>query len=175
MTGRPKRALLALLLILLVASIGQPGAKAQGENRVGLVVQFSNGSYLSRCILFSESRISGYDVLLRSGLELGVSVEGGMGVFICSIGGIGCPVTNCMCDYPPNYWSYWHLVNGEWVYSQMGASGHMINHGDVEGWSWGAGSPPVVIPFEQICAPPATDTPLPTETRIPSPTLSATL
>jgi hypothetical protein len=43
----------------------------------------------------------------------------------------------------------------------------------VEGWGWGegvinsSGAQPPVIPFDQICAPPATDTPVPTNTPIP--------
>ena len=163
--------LLLVGLALLLVCLAPPDGQAQGPNQVGLVVQMGDGSYLTRCVTFGEPQISGYDVLLRSGLALEVSAEGGMGAFICGIEGEGCPADDCMCDYPPNYWSYWHLVEGQWVYSQMGAVGYMVNPGDVEGWRWGAGDPlSVVIPLDQICAPPATDTPTPTPTWTPSPT-----
>jgi hypothetical protein len=161
-------------IVCLVGAGSLGFAQAESTNRVALVVQYGDGSVDTRCIEFSEAQISGYDVLLRSGLALEVSVEGGMGAFICGIGEEGCPATDCMCDYPPNYWSYWHLLNGEWVYSQMGAGGYMVSPGNVEGWNWGAGNPPVVIPLEQICVPPATDTPTPTATWTSSPTASAT-
>ena len=175
MNGNPKPASLVLwAVVLLLTGLGLPGAEAQGLNQVGLVVQFGDGSYTTRCIEFSEPQISGYDVLLRSGLNIEASVSGSPGVLICGIEGTGCSVSNCMCDFPPNYWSYWHLVDGEWLYSQMGASGYMVSSGEVEGWNWGEGQPPVVIPLEQICAPPATNTPTPTQTPTPSSTPTAT-
>ena len=173
MSNRPNRVLLMALLILLAADSCPPVAEAEGPNQVGLVVQKGDGSYVTRCIEFSEPQITGYEVLVRSGLTLEISI-GGMGAFVCGIDDEGCPATDCMCDYPPNYWSYWHLSGGQWVYSQMGVGGYMVSPGSVEGWSWGAGTPPAVIPMEQICVPPATDTPIPTATRTPSPTASAT-
>ncbi len=169
MRNRPTHLILTVLLALLVAGLGRPVTDAQGPNQVGLVVQKGDGTSLTRCIQFSEPQISGYDVLLRSGLTLEV-LTGAMGAFVCGIEGTGCPATNCMCDYPPNYWSYWHLTEGGWVYSQMGASSYMVSPGGVEGWSWGAGNPPVVIPLDQICTPPATNTPTPTATGTPTPT-----
>jgi len=175
MNGNPKPASLVLwAVVLLLTGLGRPGAEAQGLNQVGLVVQFGDGSYTTRCIEFSEPQISGYDVLLRSGLNIEASVSGSPGVLICGIEGTGCSASNCMCDFPPNYWSYWHLVDGEWLYSQLGASGYMVSPGEVEGWNWGEGQPPSVIPLEQICAPPATDTPTPTQTPTASTTPTAT-
>jgi len=174
----PQRPMQVLFLSLLVLTGTLTGAAAQEPNKAGLVVQFGDGSYITRCVEFSEPQISGYDVLLRAGLDVEAAVGGGPGVLICGLEGAGCPVSDCMCDYPPNYWSYWHLVGGEWLYSQMGASGYMVRPGDVEGWSWGEGHPPAAVSLEQICAPPATDTPVPTPTWTPtansSPTPTAT-
>ena len=167
------RLVFLVLLTLLVAGVGRPGTRAQSPSQAGLVVQFGDGAVITRCVEFGESQISGYDVLLRSGLNFEASV-GGMGAFICRIEDEGCPATNCMCAYPPDYWSYWRLVEGEWNYSQVGVSGSTVRPGDVEGWSWMAGSPPAVIPLEEICALPATDTPTPTPSDTPSPTATWT-
>ena len=175
MNGKAKPGPLALwAAVFLLTVLGWPGAEAQGPNRVGLVVQFGDGSYTTRCVEFSEPQISGYDVLLRSGLDIKAAVSGAPGVLICGIEGEGCPASDCMCDFPPNYWSYWHLVDGEWLYSQLGASGYMVSPGDVEGWNWGEGHPPIAIPLEQICVPPATDTPPPTQTPTATSTPTAT-
>jgi hypothetical protein len=146
---------------------------AQSPNRVGLVVRFGDGSSITRCVEFSEPQISGYDVLMRSGLSVVAAYFSGEGTAICAIEDIGCPVESCLTCATPNYWSYWHLVNGAWIYSQVGASGYNVHNGDVEGWSWGAGNPPPVVPFDQICIPPATDTPTPlppTATPLPTAT-----
>ncbi|HET7090026.1 MAG TPA: hypothetical protein VFL17_15425, partial [Anaerolineae bacterium] len=59
----------------------------------------------------------------------------------------------CSCAFPPDYWSYWHLRDGSWAYASVGASSYTVHDGDVEGWSWGAGEPPALFTFDQICAP----------------------
>jgi len=168
---------LAVALIFLVTIITiSPDAKAQQPNRVALVVDFG-GSHITRCIEFSESKITGYDVLRRSGLNVVVDASNPMGVAVCDINNTsGCPASNCFCKCqgsPCIYWAYHHLVSGSWQYSQLGASNYKVGNGDVEGWAWGegamgsGGAKPPVIPFDQICAPPATDTPVPTDTPIP--------
>jgi hypothetical protein len=92
-----------------------------------------------------------------------------MGAAICSIEGTGCPVEECLTCAQPSYWAYWHLIDGKWTYSRVGASAYTVRDGDVEGWAWGSGEPPPLVPFDQICAsPPATDTPPPaTATPLP--------
>ncbi len=158
-----------LILILLIAPNHRaPNLHAQTLHRVGLIVRFGNGSTITRCVEFSEPEISSYDVLDRSGLNIVASFDLGMGAAICAIEGTGCPVESCLTCDQPNYWSYWHLENGDWVYSNAGSSNHQARDGDLEGWSWGNGNPPPLIPFDQICAPPATDTPIPpTDTPVP--------
>jgi hypothetical protein len=165
-----------IAIVLLVLTVARPDLatpRAQQSNRIGLVVRFGAGSLITRCVAFSESGISGYDLLMRSGLDIVAAFDSGQGAAICSIEDTGCPVESCLTCDAPNYWSYWHLVDGAWVYSQVGSSGHTVGNGDVEGWSWGPGGPPPVIPFDQICAPPATDTPPPpTSTDTPPPPTS---
>lgn len=171
-----------VLLLLALAGPGPLSARAQEPNRVGLVLQFSDGSVFSACVAFSEPSISGYEVLRRAGLDV-VAEFYGMGAAVCKIGNDGCdfPAQICFCQCtgsPCVYWAYHHLVDGAWQYSGFGASNYQAHHGDVEGWAWGEGSPqqgvqPPVMTFEQLCGPPpATATPIsPTPTPVPpSPT-----
>ena len=173
---------LALITLLLAAGIvaGNQSALAQQPNRVALIVQHGDGRLITKCVEFNESQISGYDVLTRSGLQVIANFDSGMGAGICTIDGEGCPADDCFCQCkgdPCIYWSYHHLQNGQWVYSNLGASNYNVHSGEVEGWAWGEGNPqsgaqPPVIPFDQICAPPATatatHTPVPpTATQVP--------
>ncbi|MCS7260137.1 MAG: hypothetical protein NZ765_05060 [Anaerolineae bacterium] len=178
-------------LASLVVTLALPGVAptgAQSPHRVGLIVAH-DGKVITKCIEFSEEQISGYDVLERSGLALIPMVSSSMGVAICSIDNRGCnyPAESCFCKCqgtPCIYWSYWHLVNGEWQYSSLGASNHYVRHGDVEGWVWGEGEfgitaqKPPSVRFEDICgaqppaAPPAEPNPSQGEATSAEPTLS---
>jgi len=165
--------LLAVLLAMTaIATVLLPSTQAQGSNRVGLVVHFGGGNVTTRCITFGEPEITGYDVLLRSGLAIVTSGYPETGIAVCDINGqSGCGPEDCFCrcqGSPCNYWSYWYLNGGNWSYAGSGASDHRVHDGDVEGWNWGEAAPPPVIPFDQICAPPPpTDTPIPTNTPVP--------
>jgi hypothetical protein len=133
--------LLAVVLAGIVA--GQPASM----NRAGLLVQFSDGSIQTGCIEFSESQISGYELLRRSGLEI-VAAEGSA---ICSIAGEGCGAENCFCAFPPNYWSYWLGRNG-WQPAPIGAGSRNVADGMLDGWVWGDGSAaPPNTAFAEIC------------------------
>jgi hypothetical protein len=117
---------------------------------------------VQRCVAFREEHISGYDVLERSGLALIPMAGGALGISICSIDHHGCnyPAEDCFCrcqGTPCVYWSYWHLVDGEWQYSSLGAASHRVRNGDVEGWVWSegeyarSGQQPPKVRFEDIC------------------------
>lgn len=143
----------------------------EGPNRAALVVSFGNDIVQSRCVAFPEASITGQDLLLRSGLGPVTSPEGA----VCAIEGQGCPPDDCFCACPfPDceYWAYYHWQGGDWVYSNIGAFGHSVTDGALEGWSWGEGDftqaePPPVIAYEDICpaAAPATATPTATPTQ----------
>ena len=166
------------IVLSLAASLHPLEIGAQSPNQVGLVVGLGDGSVVTRCVEFAEAEISGYDLLMRSGLQVVASQSSGAGVTICEIDGTGCPANNCFCKCSGStctYWSYWHLVGGEWSYASVGANGRRLHSGDVDGWMWGQGDPPPVVPLEQICAPPATATPLPTASPTPVPTATPTL
>lgn len=158
-----------LVILLLTMLAGSAVTRAQSPNRVALVVHM-DGVIHTRCVNFDEPEISGYEVLARSGLAI-TAAFGPTGVAICAIEGTGCPAESCLLCAAPNYWSYWRLAGEQWLYSQLGAGATTVRHGDVEGWSWGRGSPPPLFSFEQICAPsPPTPTPEP-PTATPTPVL----
>ena len=157
--------LIVLLLVTFIPSVASLHTRAQAPHRAGLVVVYGNGQVSTHCVEFSEPSISGYEVLMRAGLDIGIDASNSMGVAICRIRNDGCnyPQQPCFCQctdlsgaVPCLYWSYWHLQGSSWQYSGMGASNHQVTHGDVEGWVWGSGimgggAPPPSVTFEQLC------------------------
>lgn len=151
--------LVALLVALVLISVAEAQVPA---NRVGLVVRHDDGRILTACVEFSEPTISGTEVLLRAGLDATMDVQ--RGGTICSIDGEGCqfPIESCFCHCETlgaacTYWAYHHLIDNQWVYSQIGASSYQVKPGTVEGWAWGQGAEgegatPPVYTFDQLCA-----------------------
>jgi hypothetical protein len=149
-----------LLFLLLGILFALPSSSAaQSPNRAALVVRLGDGSVETACVAFNEPQITGYDLLVRSGLNVVVEVQG-MGALVCSIADEGCPANDCLCQCRGGgdcvYWSYWHQQQGEWLYSSGGSSVYPIRHGMVDGWSWGPGAvskavPPPEISFTEIC------------------------
>ncbi|MGB3906712.1 MAG: hypothetical protein WBB22_17540, partial [Anaerolineae bacterium] len=159
------------LITGLVASFGASGVYsptgAQGLNKVGLVVRFSDTEVFTTCVDY-EPGLTGEGVLDQAGLSIAREIYGGLGAAICKIEDVGCdyPPESCFCqctgEPPCEYWAYYYLdqQNNEWVYSGMGASWHTVQPGDVEGWSWGSGDvggsdvEPPVMTFDELCVPP---------------------
>ena len=169
----------ALLLCATLATwtaLGNGRATADQPNRAGLVVSFSDGSTVSRCVEFAEEQISGAELLKRSGLPL-VLWGTGAGAAVCKIADEGCDDPNdCFCRCHGSdcrYWAYYALEDGQWRYASAGASARKVHVGDVDGWAWGAGNAgegatPALFTFEEICPPPS-------PTSAPPPTLEPTL
>lgn len=172
--SRWRRAALLFALLLGVAAVIMVGlaeprpAAADTPNRAGLVVTFSDGSTVTRCIEFAADEISGADLLKASGLVIVMSSYGGLGGGVCRIGDDGCDnPSDCFCKCKGatcEYWAYYHLgQDGAWGYSQVGASSHRLADGDVDGWAWGpggtrGGAMPELHTFEEICPPPVAPT-----------------
>ncbi len=149
----------AVLAAALLLS-GSTGAAAQASPRAALIVQFGDGSYITRCVPFSEESITGLELLTRSGLQ--VSLWGGA---VCRIEEQGCdyPAQACFCQCRGSscqYWSYWHwraatgpsAGEGSWAYAQIGSGDYPVQDGAVEAWLWGdAQNPPVTVSFAEIC------------------------
>ena len=181
MINQAKKIKFSLLFILgsliFTSWTGSRFVLAQTTNRVGLVVQFDENTVVTQCVEFSEASITGYQVLERSGLSIEAEFSP-QGAAICKIENQGCPADNCLlCDFP-NYWAYWHLNQGSWFYSPIGASNYDVHDGDVEGWRWGVGGTPSEAPsFDEICVatepPTATFTATPTNTQTPTHTATS--
>ena len=183
-----RRALTGLCsILLLLGFVRLSPAGAQQGKRAGLIVQLPDVPPLTYCVEWSKDSFTGFELLQSAGLEI-IAEHSPMGAAVCSLNGTGCPASDCFCR-KTIYWSYWHLVNGSWVYGAMGSSSYQVADGAVEGWVWGDGkSPPPTIPFSEICAaasatptltpsqtPTASNTPsaTPSETATPTPTQQA--
>lgn len=130
--------------VLFMMSLGSTPISAflnGTPNTADLVVQLGNGDVLVRHVTFTETSISGLELLQRSGLELGIA-EFDFGAAVCSIEGTGCPVDDCFCS-TILYWNYAHQENAQWASSMVGAGDYNVTDGAVEGWSWGQTLPPV--------------------------------
>jgi len=154
-------ALLLCATLAIWVAFGGEHVAAEQPNRAGLVVTFSDGSTLSRCIEFSEEEINGVELLTRSGLPL-VSWGTGAGAAICKIGDEGCNNPNdCFCECNGSdcqYWAYYALESAQWQYASAGVSLRKVHNGDVDGWAWGSGKAgqgamPPLLTFEEICPP----------------------
>jgi hypothetical protein len=170
--------LVASLVVWAFFSVGVPAIAQEDGNQAGLLVQFGDGSLYTACVdLGPGGQATGEEVLRVSGLTAVVDYGSGFGGgTVCKIEDVGCdfPAEQCFCSCTMKpgdtciYWSYFHLVDGQWRYSPQGASRHVVKPGDVEGWAWGLGSSgsavaPPALPFEQIC-PPASAEPAPPQT-----------
>jgi len=164
--------ILALGMALALWAVGSAAPTlADGPVRVGLYVQFEDGSSVTRCVALNPAdyppgkEATGLDVLRQSGLDLIFESGGGFGVKICKLDKTGCdfPAEDCFCrcqGNPCQYWTYWYAENGAWKYSSVGANGRQVKDGDVEGWVWGGGkvAPPAAVLADGICSPQATAT-----------------
>lgn len=158
-----KRFILTLCLLLAtLLGCGEPTISGRTRQAL-LVIQFGDDRHLVQCVSFAEDSISGFDLLMRSGLEIHT-----WGKAVCRIEIEGCsyPAERCFCQCqgsPCAYWSYWKWEDNRWVYSQVGSADHMVKDGDAEGWVWGDGqSPPNLVPAAETCPTDATGQSAPT-------------
>lgn len=157
------RLYLAVFSIVLATGWILPGGLyAQDVNRAAVVVRHSDERVQTACVEFPETEITVLELTQRSHPDLEIDLQS-LGAIICRIDQTGCSSDDCWCQCRGGgeciYWSFWHQIEDEWQYSQMGASQRTVHDGDVEGWSWGPGAidtavPPPKLTFEEICANP---------------------
>ncbi len=115
-------------------------------SRAGLVVDHSDGRRVVRAIDFCGETITGYQLLLKSGLDLIVS-ERSWGVGVCAIDGEGMPADDCFGDPEGRYWMFSILDDDNtWYSSPVGASNAVVRDNDVHGYfyaAWGTEQAPV--------------------------------
>ena len=151
-TSRRRMALIVSIALALQLGL----VSAQAQNRAGLVIQYADGRVATYCVRFGEPSITGLDLLNRAGLKV-VAEVGGLGAATCSIDGQGCayPAQPCFCQCQGAscaYWNYFHLIDGAWRYSPIGALGYTVTDGAVDGWAWGDKVTPPTYTIEQICS-----------------------
>lgn len=157
---------------------------APTNHRAGLVIYYGDNSLFTTCVSFTESTLTGLQLLERSGLAIQTATNPNQGTAVCKISEVGSPSSDCFGGMP-NYWSYWQLGTNGWDYSVTGADQAQVTDGGVNAWTWGTGNPPALITFQNTCegvafelltstptSAPATGTPAPTAAAtIASPTL----
>ena len=119
-------------------------------NRAGLVVQFAEGQVATACVRFSEASLTGYDLLVRSGLLVTSLTDPSLGTAVCGIENTGCPADDCFCAMP-SYWAYWEQGPSGWAYAVTGAAQSQVVNGNVNAWSWGEGIALPLYSFQDIC------------------------
>jgi hypothetical protein len=144
------------ILFLALASTLPANVVAQGApHRAGLVVRFGDGSVITRCVTFSEPSITGIELLTRAGLSIRVDTGSSIGAGVCKIERQGCDQgASCFCQCEGStcaYWQYFHLQNGAWKYSNLGAAVYQAGDGAVDGWAWGNNVAPPTMSLDQIC------------------------
>jgi hypothetical protein len=150
---------LAISILLVVWGwLSNLSAFADDPLRLGLYVQFEDGSTVTQCVELDGPEATGLDVLRQAEIDLVYETGGFLGTAICKIGETGCnyPVQDCFCQClgkSCQYWTYWYGKEDQWNLSSLGASGRVVKDGDYEGWVWGDGkaSPPPELLTEDIC------------------------
>ncbi|MEW5719951.1 MAG: prenyltransferase/squalene oxidase repeat-containing protein [Chloroflexota bacterium] len=100
-----------------------------------VVVQFGDHDLAARAINFTAP-ISGLRALELTGFPL-VTATYSWGTAVCSIGGVGCPASDCFCG-GSTFWGYKYWDGSAWQDYAVGADSSTVNDGAVEGWRWGA-------------------------------------
>jgi hypothetical protein len=121
--------------------IGGSATASGGPNRATVIVDPGSGPVWSACISF-RGTISGLDALELAvatipGLDPVYEPYPGQGRAVCRLLGVGNDPPNCL-SRTVAYWSYFR--NG--AYSRGGGGGSQVGDGDVEGWSFSAGTAP---------------------------------
>jgi len=143
----------ALAMVLALAS----GLACAGK--VGLAVDYGNGTQESRCVEFWDGA-SAEDVLASSGLQVRIEDFMGFGDALCSIGDVGCPEAHdaCFC-FSSWWWSFSYTKGGAWQSSNVGIgeaedNGYrIVRDGEVVGFKWTRawGDAPSAPSFSSIC------------------------
>lgn len=154
-SGAVGRILLAAALVWLglVLDAGTTQAQAAGceASQIAVVVSFNSLGGGTQIACTGDSG-SGIGALQQAGF--GVTLVTGQ-AFVCRINGV--PTSDPCARTPPAtaYWSYWTAsMGGSWSFSSIGAGSRDPAPGSVEGWSFGAGSPPAIAPPDATEPPP---------------------
>jgi hypothetical protein len=135
------RLVVSVLALLLFSSTSAFAATPSSHlNGAGLVIKHGDGSVLYFYVQFTESQITGEQLIERAGVQLDITPYAGIGTGVCMIDHESCPSTNCFCKsfaVPSVFWRYHSLnTDGKWVFRASGPTQRIVHDGDVDGWSW---------------------------------------
>ena len=119
-------------------------------HRAGMAIFSGDNTLVTDCISYTESNLTGLQLLQRSGQAIVTATNPTQGTAVCKIGQVGDDSNNCFGSMP-NYWSYWLLGNNGWEYSTKGADQTPVVDGGVYAWSWGTGETPALVTFQNTC------------------------
>ncbi len=181
------RKTLAGAAAVLAVLPGAAPAPAAPTICVGVVVDFGDDGPYSptrTCVVVPEDA-TGAEVLAARAKQLHRPAPRYEGNFLCGIDGFpkdDCATRATGSEY--EYWSYWHQVDGEWEYSNLGAVDYVVEdtdgdgNPDLEGWHYissttagNENAPGGTASYEQICPKQPSKSPAPS--RSPSPTRAA--
>jgi hypothetical protein len=126
--------------------------------RVGVVVDYGNGTVESRCAFFSPGD-SAEGALLSAGFPAEIASYV-FGDALCGIGAVGCPASDCFCS--ASWWSYSYESGGSWKSSNVGIGSPddngfpVLRDGSLIGFKWTSawGDAPSSMSFAEACPPP---------------------
>jgi len=137
-----------LLLPLVIVAILISIPAATSANRAAVYVRHGDGSTNQKCVDFSENSINGFKLLQRGGLN--PILDRG---FLVSINGEKAKTFDDIGSQN-DYWSYWRLRDGSWIYSKASATSSKVSDDDVDGWQrGGSGLMLSTVSFNDICPP----------------------
>lgn len=139
--------ILPLLLLLLIAVPASTLA-----SQAGVVVRHGNGEIKKACVDFEGKSINGLELLKRAGFS--PQLENG---FVIEVDGEKAKASTD-AGVKEDYWSYWLIADGSWLYARAGAKWQKVGDGDVNGWQKGGTT--LMLPsvkFGDICSKKAED------------------
>lgn len=139
---------LASIALLAGGLVGSWPAVAQcAESSATVVIRTSAGDESTRCVELPDGEVNGLQLLRLSKVPIVTKDFGGsLGSAVCQINGEGNRISDCPGS--DGHWHYWHLVDGQWLESQLGAGAYKVKPGAVDGWTWTSDSsvPPKAKP-----------------------------
>jgi hypothetical protein len=166
------RSLIGLALALAGALTWQGSAHAQ-THRAALIVQHGSswpGSpVLWKCVEFAQEAIGGLALLQLAGVNSGQPPQiydwGGGAYTVCQLDRQPQSIPDrCFGPMSGPNWSDWTQTANGWVARSTGVAGYTVRDGNVEGWTYaaGTGTRPPIVAFSQVCPAPRAPTAAPT-------------
>jgi hypothetical protein len=109
-----------------------------------VVVEHAGGKSIQKCVGFDGDRISGDDLMTRSGVEFQTQTFSGTGKAVCQIDNEPAQYSECFPKDKP-YWAlYVDQGSGGWQQAQTGYTQVSLKNGDALGWEYesATASPP---------------------------------